>query len=380
MTASRSSLTETDIRTLVRGDNVDDRAVAAHKFCRRVEAGLPDEEREAAAEVLRFLAMDAAELVRRALAVTLKQSRNLPHDVALRLAQDVDSVASPILRFSPVFTDEDLAEIVAHADAVKQVAVARRERLSATVTTALVRHGCEPAVRTACANDNAEFTTEALNQAIDRFQDNEALAVAVAYRKALPPAIAERLVAQVSDQVRQHLINVHNLSAETALDLSLATRERATVDLVDQAGKTTDLKAFCAHLQRQGRLTASLLLRAVVQGQIRFFEWGVAELAGVPHHRAWVMVHDAGPLGLRAVYQKASLPEGLYSAFRAAVDTYHALQLEGGDLDLSQFQTRLMERFLTQSSGLESGDLDYLLSRLDRLVGVQTMQRRGVSA
>jgi uncharacterized protein (DUF2336 family) len=92
------------------------------------------------------------------------------------------------------------------------------------------------------------------------------------------------------------------------------------------------------------------------------------------------MVHDAGPLGLRAVYQKASLPEGLYPAFRAAVDTYHALQLEGADLDLNQFQTRLMERFLTQSSGLESGDLDYLLSRLDRLVGVQNMQRRGVSA
>jgi len=363
----------------VRGDSAEDRAVAAHKFCRRVDAGLPEEEREAAAEVLRFLALDAAELVRRALAVTLKMSPDLPHDVALLLARDIDSVATPVLRFSPVFSDEDLAEIVEHADDLKQIAVARRAALSPTVTAALAQHGCEPAVRAACANDNAEFAEQSLKTAMERFERSEALAVAMAYRKALPPAIAEKLISRVSDQVRQHLIDQHGVSSETALNTAMAVRERATVDLVDQAAKTSDLKAFCAHLHRQERLTASLMLRALVSGNIAFFEWGLAELTDVPHHRVWVMVHDAGPLGLRAIYQRAALPEALYPAFRAAVDSYHALHLEGGDLDLPRFQERLMQRFLTQNEGGSSEDVDYLLARLDSLARDSAPRRRDVA-
>jgi uncharacterized protein (DUF2336 family) len=179
--------------------------------------------------------------------------------------------------------------------------------------------------------------------------------------------------------VRQHLIDRHGLSPQMALNTALAARERATVDLVDQAGKTTDLKAFCEHLHRQERLTPSLMLRALVNGDIRFFEWSLAELAGVAHHRVWVMVHDAGPLGLRAIYQRAALPESLYPAFRAAVDSVNTLHSEGGDLDLPQFQQRLMERFLTQNETGAADDVDYLLARLDSLSRQTPPQRRDVA-
>ena len=366
MAAARSALTQDDIRTLVRGVTADERAIAAHKLCRRIDAGLGEEDREAAAEVLRLMALDAAELVRRALSVTLKTSRELPHDVAVRLAHDVESVATPVLTFSPVLTDEDLAAIVALPDAVKQLAVARRPALSEVVTTALVRHAGEEAVKTACANDNATFTEAALGSAMERFADSNALASAMALRKILPPAICERLVSRVSESVRQQLVDRHQLSPETALSIAIGTRERATVDLVDQAGRAVDLKAFTAHLHAEERLTASLLLRALANGHMSFFEWGMAELSAVAHHRAWMMVHDAGPLGLKAIYGRAALPEGLYPAFRVAVDTYHALQQEGGDFDLRRFQQRMLERFLTQETAPPE-EVDYLIERMDRL-------------
>ncbi len=366
MAAARSALTQDDIRTLVRGVTADERAIAAHKLCRRIDAGLGEEDREAAAEVLRLMALDAAELVRRALAVTLKTSRELPHDVAVRLAHDVESVATPVLTFSPVLTDEDLAAIVALPDAVKQLAVARRPALSEAVTTALVRHAGEEAVKTACANDNAHFSEAALGSAMERFADSNALASAMALRKILPPAICERLVSRVSESVRQQLVDRHQLSPETALSIAIGTRERATVDLVDQAGRAVDLKAFTAHLHAEERLTASLLLRALANGHMSFFEWGMAELSAVAHHRAWMMIHDAGPLGLKAIYGRAALPDGLYPAFRVAVDTYHALQQEGGDFDLRRFQQRMLERFLTQETAPPE-EVDYLLERMDRL-------------
>ncbi len=367
MSTNQPALTADDIRTLVRGATGDERATAAHKLCRKIDAGIPDDERQAAVEVLRLMAMDAAELVRRALAVTLKNSRALPRDIALKLAQDVESVAAPVLSFSPVFTDEDLVEIVEASDDLKQLAVARRQLLSEPVTRALVEHGSEQAVRTACANDNAHFSETALTGAVERFARSEAVAVAIAYRKALPPAVSERLVSMVSDQVRQHLVDAHGLSAETALSIALGARERATIDLVDQAGRATDLRAFTAHLRGHERLTPSLLLRTLAHGHMSFFEWGLAELSGVPHHRTWLLIHDAGALGLRAIYDRARLPEALYPAFRAAVDAFHALQMEAGEMDLPKFQQRMLERFLTQEETTAPGDLDYLLERLDRL-------------
>ena len=366
MASSRAALTDSDIRTLVRGPTDDERAAAAHKLCRRIDAGVSDEEREAAHDVLRLMAADAAELVRRALAVTLKTSTILPRDVAMKLAADVESVAVPLLNHSPVFNDEDLCEIVRAMGEVKQLAVAKRPTLSEKVTTSLADHAGPEAVQAACSNDNAVFSEFGLKKVVERFAKMEAITTTVAYRAALPLSVSERLVTLVSDSVRQHLLDHHELSPETALQIALGARERATVDLVDQAGRAADMRVFCSHLNRQERLTPSLMLRALASGHMTFFEWAMSELAGVAHHRSWMMIHDAGPLGLKALYDRAGLPERLFQAFRIGVDTFHQLQLDG-DAGESKpaFQERMLQRFLTQPLAAPREDVEYLLDRMD---------------
>ncbi len=190
---------------------------------------------------------------------------------------------------------------------------------------------------------------------------------AVAYRNALPLAVTEKLINVVSDQLRDHLINHQTISPQLALEIALGSRERATIDLVDQAGRTPDVKSFVGHLNRAGRLSASLLLRALAHGHMTFFEWGLAELSGVPHHRTWLMVHDAGPLGMKAIYERAGLPARLFPAFRAGVDTYHTIEQEGAPLDAPAFQERMLQRFLTQPKTATREDMDYLIDKLDRV-------------
>ena len=102
-------------------------------------------------------------------------------------------------------------------------------------------------------------------------------------------------------------------------------------------------------------------------GHIGFLEWALAELSGVPHHRTWLMVHDAGSLGLRAIYERAGLPGRLLPAFRAAIDTFHALQQEGEMRDTNAFQERMLQRFLTQPNATAREDVDYLIERMDQL-------------
>ena len=378
MTTTRTALTDADITSLMRGATADERAAAAHKLCRKLdETELAPEDGEIAREILRVMAGDAAELVRRALAVTLKSSSILPRDVAMKLAKDVESVAAPVLSFSPVFTDEDLVEIIKFAGPVRQIAIAKRASLTETVTTALVELGSEAAVRTACANDNALFAEMALQKAIARFANSQDLLAAVAYRRVLPLSVAERLVSMVGDKVRDHLVNHHAVPPEVAVEVAMSVRERATIDLVDQAGRTADVEQFTRHLVDQGRLTASLLLRALAHGHMTFFEWGLAELAKVPHHRTWLMIHDAGPLGLKAIYDRAGLPARLFAAFRAGVDTFHAMEFEGGARDQHRFQEQMLERFLTQPTPSPHEDVSYLLEKMDKASkGQKTAARR----
>lgn len=367
MATTRSALTEQDIRTLVKGATPDERARAARKLCVTIdETDLSADDRALAADILRVMAADAAELVRRALAETLKASPLVPRDVALRLSRDVESVCLPLLNFSPAFSDTDLAEIVRLGGPVRQLAIAKRPTLTTVVTDAIAEHGSERAVTAACANDGAEFAESGLARVLDRFEAAEQVLAAVAYRRVLPMAITERLVTMVSEQVREHLATHHALTAEAALEVATGTAERATIDLVDQAGRTADVKGFVAHLNAERRLTASLLLRGLAHGHMTFFEHGVAELAGVPHHRTWLMIHDAGPLGLRAIYERAGLPARLFPAFRAAVDTYHSMSFDGGMKDQERFQETMLQRFLTQPEAAVREDVDYLLERMNR--------------
>jgi uncharacterized protein (DUF2336 family) len=376
MATTRSALTDEDIRTLVKGATPDERAVAAHKLCKRIDrAKLSDDERARAYEILRVVSDDAAELVRRAVAVTLKDSPALPRDVALRLAKDVESICLPVLSFSPAFTDDDLAEVVRLGGAVRQVAVAKRPRLSAQVTDAIVEYGVERAVEAACSNDNAEFGERGLQKAVERFEKSERVLNAVAYRNVLPLSVTEQLIELVGEQVRDHLVCHHSISAETALQIALGAKERATIDLVDQAGRAADVKTFVAHLHKQERLTASLLLRALAHGHMTFFEWSVAELAAVPHHRTWLMIHDAGPLGLKAIYERAGLPVRLYPAFRAGVDTFHSMEFDGGARDQDRFQERMLQRFLSRPQVVAREDVDYLVEKMDRVS--RDMRRSG---
>ena len=66
------------------------------------------------------MAKDVELTVRRALSESLRSARHLPNDVALRLANDVEAVALPILADSPVLTDADLIELVRHGSADRQ--------------------------------------------------------------------------------------------------------------------------------------------------------------------------------------------------------------------------------------------------------------------
>lgn len=362
----RPQLTQQDIHRLMKGESPEQRASVAHRLCRRIGLDvLSDAEKQFAQEIIRILAADAADLVRRTLAITLRSSPILPREIALKLARDIEAVAIPILEESPVFTEEDLVELVLSVTAAKQAAIAGRDGLSITVSEVISEHGAVEAVRALAENQTAEWSDKAYTDALARFGADEIVQAGLIRRDFIPVHIAEKMVSLVSGNLFDMLVNRHELPAQLAIDLAASARERVTIDLVEQAGRSHDLPRFVSQLNLNGRLTHSLIMRALCCGQMPFVEHALSELSGVAHQRVWLMIHDAGPLGLQAVFDHAGLPRKMLAAFKAAVNVYHETEHDGGPNDRARFRARMIERVLTQFQAIPKDDLDYLLDKLD---------------
>ena len=188
-------------------------------------------------------------------------------------------------------------------------------------------------MQTACANDNASFAEtdpadrcRAVRQARRRCWPPSPIA------QALPLAVTEKLIdrghrpaARPPDQPPRRS------RRRLALQIAMGSRERATIDLVDQAGRTPDVQSFVGHLNQAERLiglAAAARAGARPHGLLRMGRGRARRRAASPHLADGARRRPAGPEGhLRA---RRPARRGSSPAFRAAVDTFHTLEQEGG--------------------------------------------------
>lgn len=363
-----AGLSAHDVAALLENPVAEQRAVTSRQIASAVESNrLNQQEMQIALEILRTLAADTEVLVRRAVADAMRSSRKLPHDVALRLGRDDASVSVPFLETTPVLADDDLIAILAQGNGAKQVAIARRPRISAVLADAIVDTGNAVAVTTLVGNRGADVSETLLRKALDRFGHFETVKAAMVHRDHLPVTIAERLVSLVSEKLKLTLAARHRLPANVASEIIIDARERATVALLGGSSSSADTRALVQQLHANGRLMPSLVLRALCNGDMEFVEESMAEIAGTSAEKASILIHDAGNLGLRALYQRCGFPPAMFPAFRAAVDVLREETSEEFAHSRERFTRRVIERILTQRQELPVEDLDYLLAKLRRL-------------
>lgn len=370
--AQRVELTAGDVAKLLADPSANARAETAAKVAASFGPELNPTERALARDIVAALARDAETQVRRALAENLKDNPDLPRDLALRLARDTAEVAAPILAASPVFSDADLVELLRAVPEAHQEAIASRASVSAEVSTVLVERGTEKAVARLMANPGADVPDPAYSRALERFPDSGLIGQAMAGRAHLPLAVAERLIALVTEAMREKLVKEYKIAPELAADLLMQSRERVLIGLIQQDGGQTDARALAQELKRQGRLTPSLILRALSGGDIDFFEQAVAAMAGVPVINAHVLLHDPGRRGLVALCRQAGLNDDALPLIESALWVAEQDMLDGGPDDRARFVERVIERLLTlREAGFEGGDLEPLLARLGKAQAAQ---------
>jgi uncharacterized protein (DUF2336 family) len=108
------------------------------------------------------------------------------------------------------------------------------------------------------------------------------------------------------------------------------------------------MSGLVRHLRATGQLTAGLILRALLSGNLELFDHALAELSGLPPARVSALLHDRGGVSLQALLTRAGLPESTFAAFRVALEVNH----ETGFVDTlggaARLRRRMVERVLTQ--------------------------------
>jgi uncharacterized protein (DUF2336 family) len=359
-----AALSRQDVDRLLTESSSDLRSELADKIVASLKGpDLAPTETRLALEIVRILARDVEEKVRGSVSRGLRNSPYLPRDVAQKLADDIDSVALPLLTDSLIFTDEDLIRIVRAGSASKQEAIASRQNLREPVSESLIMHADEPIIAVLMGNRTASIGEQSLHHAIARFPGSDRVKQAMVARHSLPITVSERLVALVSEELQQHLVQAHALSPGIAADIVLRSREQAITHL-SVGSSENELARMIAQMEANGRLTPTLMLRALCTGDIAFFEVALAVKGNVPIANAQILIHEPSRRGLAALYRKAVMPDTLFDAVRTAVDVVDETGFDGNARDVERFRARVIIRILTLTSSVDAADADYLISKL----------------
>lgn len=350
----------------VRTAEAAERAEATSALARAyLYSELTQDDRIAAEGAMILLLDDPSPLVRHALADALGANPNAPAAIVHALVNDQPDIAQIALERSPLLLDSDLVDSIAVGGADAQAAIARRHALPRSVAAAIAEVGSAEACLTLIENPDADIAPFSLDRIVQRFGHLAAIRESLLAWPDLPAAIHHALVVKLSETLAGFVVARNWLEEGRAQRVAQESCEKATVILAANSN-AHDASSLVSHLRETGQLTAGLVLRSLLSGNIDFFEQALAELTGLPASRVSALVHDRRGAGFKPVYDRAGLPESVYPAFRAAIEAMHETSLLADPGGNTRLKRRMVERVLTSCARMPAPDIEPLMMLLRR--------------
>lgn len=250
----------------------------------RVAAFLKDfgtgEKRATIENLARLLAQDISLQVREALAFELRTCNLLPHDLAAKIASDVESVASPFLASTTAFSDNQLAGLIPHLEEHAHITIARRADVGPQACYAIASVGSDKSVSFIVRNDHVTLPEDVCNAVVNRFGLSKEMMDLLSQRVDLPLTVAEAIIEKVSEDCRRILMSQYGVNEPMVEEIAAGTKHEA---MWQQIAKATpaQVHGYVVDLRKEGRLTTDLTLEFAERGCMSFLESALALEAGL---------------------------------------------------------------------------------------------------
>lgn len=238
-------------------------------------------------DILEILANDIQLVVRKTIAEELKENENLPHSIALKLAYDVPEIANPVLKFSNVLTEDDLYQLI---DSIIETSslrsIANRKKVSDRISTKLIETHNEDVIVDLVTNQNAFISNDNINKIVLDFKNSSPILETLIKKRSLEPSIAEKLLNFISNEMKEVLKKQYNLLDNNAQNTNAVgevvdeSREKVTLDLVDNLDDKEKIINLVDHLFESERLKFSIMVKAMCRGDLFFFKYSLCKITG----------------------------------------------------------------------------------------------------
>lgn len=163
-------------------------------------------EQEHFGEIISHVAQAADAQARAYLAERLADVKVAPRKIVKQLINDTIGIARPLLERNPSIVDSDLIEVIRSKNVAYQASIARRNKLDASVSDALVDNGAADAVRVLIENETAHIAPATMEKAVCRSEREAVLQGPLVARSDVPVELLQDMFWFVSPGLRRKIV------------------------------------------------------------------------------------------------------------------------------------------------------------------------------
>ena len=373
-------LTPEGVQAFLENPSPEARAEAAAVIAREyAQGGFSDSEMELATTILETLAVEGEDLVREALSEHLKDCEALPVNLVRQLARDsVEAVAVPILRCATALDDDDLIEIAGAGQVAQLIAIAKRDELTPEVAEALLESRNEKVVGALLGNKGADIPEPLLNRIIDEFGTFTSFHSLLVDRPFLPLTVIARVLLLIPEEMKERLLERHELNAKFAQLLTRVSQENSISRETSKAPKAVEAPKLVQVLNQKDGLTPVLILRALLTGDLEFFESAMAVRTQMTVEPAKTLIYSSSPKGFKGLYTRSNMPTELMRAFRIALDYINEIGRDNASFWRAEDTREIVKQLGNEFDEVCPAELRRLIGRLQRrLTSQNDKDKRG---
>ena len=329
--------------------------LAAQAYLRHT--GPADEHAALYAALIGFLD-DPSVRVRAALAYGLLHAFEAPRPILLALLQDSEVISRAVAQYSPALIDADLIGLVRKAGSVMLMAVALREHISPRVAQALIDRNERAVTLKLVARPDVAIPTALLDAlALGQGIGDAELRGLLLDRDDLPASSRLFLVEAAVEHLRRARI-VKGAIAAPRLERVLRDAMDSALTVIGETEAQADATPFAAELVESEKLSARVMLHAVVNGHVLFFADCLATLAATPRDKVFSLLESGSRPALNALLVRCGLSQGVCNLIARLIFHARAADL-ADDITARHFVvTALTEELIVEHDGVIPPELE----------------------
>ena len=369
-----------DFVALSQSGDSEARGQAAHLAAQAylMHTGPADEHAALYAALIGFLG-DPSVRVRAALAYGLLHAPDAPRPVLLSLLQDSEVISRAVVQYSPALIDADLIGFVRKADLALLGAVVLRERISARLAEAIIERSVRPVTLKILQRPDVAVPPALLSRlAAQHGASDGAIRGALLDRDDLPAGSRLVLVEAAVAALRSARI-VKGAVAAPRLDRLLRDAMDSALTAIGEGEAVAGETPFASDQVAAERISARVMLHAVVNGHVLFFADCIAALARTPRDKVFTLLESGSRQALHALLSRCGINEAVRNLLARLIFHARAADL-ADDVTARHFVvTALTEELIVEHDGVIPPELEDAFAYLsEQNVALARHAARGV--